>query len=53
MTKEQFILNELGLQIANLAVENASLKAQLAEAYQKIEESEKSEGGTVDGDKDI
>ena len=53
MTKEQFILNELGIQIANLTIENASLKAQLHEAYQKITELENPEGGTVDGNKDI
>lgn len=53
MTKEQFILNELGIQIANLTIENASLKAQLTEAYQKITELENPEGGTVDGNEDI
>ena len=53
MTKEQFIFNELGIQIANLTIENASLKAQLNEAYQKLTELENPEGGTVDGDKDI
>lgn len=53
MTKEQFILNELGIQVANLTIENASLKAQLNEAYQKITELENPEGGTVDGNEDI
>lgn len=53
MTKEQFILNELGIQIANLTIENASLKAQLNEAYEVITETQDIEGGTVDGDKDI
>ena len=53
MTKEQFIFNELGIQIANLTIENASLKAQLNEAYQKITALENPEGGTVDGNKDI
>ena len=53
MTKEQFILNELGIQVANLTIENASLKAQLNEAYHKITELENSEGGTVDGNEDI
>lgn len=53
MTKEQFILNELGIQVANLTIENASLKAQLNEAYQKITALENPEGGVADGDKDI
>ena len=53
MTKEQFILNELGIQVANLTIENASLKAQLNEAHQMITELENPEGGTADGDKDI
>ena len=43
MTKEQFILNELGIQIANLTIENASLKAQLNEAYEVINEYKKEE----------
>ena len=53
MTKEQFILNELGIQIANLTIENASLKAQLNETYQKITALENPEGGVADGNKDI
>ena len=53
MTKEQFILNELGIQIANLTIENASLKAQLNEAYQRIADLENPEGGIADDNKDI
>lgn len=53
MTKEQFILNELGIQITNLTIENASLKARLNEVYQKITALENPEGGTADGNKDI
>ena len=37
MNKEQFIFNELGIEIANLKIENAILKAQLREV-QKEEE---------------
>ena len=53
MNKQQFILNELGIQIANLTIENASLKAQLNESYQKITALENPEGGIADGNKDI
>ena len=37
MNKEQFIINELGIEIANLKIENAMLKAQLRELQSKEE----------------
>ncbi len=52
MTKEQFILNELGIQIANLTIENASLKAQLNEAYEVINEYKKEEETTDENQND-
>lgn len=44
------MIKELGIQIANLSIENASLKAQLNEAYQRIAELENPEGGAVDSE---
>ena len=38
MNKEQFIFNELGIEIANLKIENAILKAQLRELQENEEE---------------
>lgn len=37
LNKEQFIYNELGLKIANLTLELASVKADLNEANEKIQ----------------
>lgn len=47
MNKEQYIFNELGIKVANLTIEVATLKAQLNEAYEIINEYKK-EGETTD-----